>query len=307
MPLEYVDLTLRDLPSLDRDKTVFFMSVSPIEVHGPHLPLGTDVMVAEEVRKRVQNELGQSRPDLTLVNMPPLYCGSDALPVLGSISVQAGGLSSVLYDYARALSRQGFKYLVILDNHGGPRHHMGIDAAARRAWSKHRFHLIDPFIETYKRMIRHDPALLSMTGLKDGACGDDADNHAGTNETSLMLAIYGEGREIPGLDQIPASLPSQLRGVPRLVDSVGAALHSLGATHAGTDLKHLAQVLAWTGKKGFLPYMGAPSAATREAGEAMFRAHVKITIYLLERALAGESGLPTPVLSSLSFLRRLPE
>jgi creatinine amidohydrolase/Fe(II)-dependent formamide hydrolase-like protein len=257
--------------------------------------LGTDVFVAEAVRERVQAELAQSRPDLTLVNLPPLYCGSDALPVAGSISVQAGGLSSILYDFARSLSRQGFKYLLITDNHGGPRHQLGIDAAARKAWGKHRFCLIDPFIETYKRMVRHDPGLLSMTGLAPGACGDDADNHAGTNETSLLLAIFGDRRKIEGYRQLPPSLPVPLQKLPRLLARFGG------------DLAHLAGLLAWTSRKSYLPYMGAPAAATPEAGEAMLRAHVKISIYLLERALTGESGLPTPLLSFLSVLRRLPE
>lgn len=307
MPLCYVDMTGADLATLDREKTVFFMPVSPIEVHGPHLKLGTDVIVAEEVKRRVQAQLSRERPDLTLVDLPPLYCGSDALPAPGSISVGAGGLSSVLYDYARALSRQGFKYLLVTDNHGGPRHHLAINTAAQKAWKKHRFHLIDPFIEVFKRMVRLDPSLLSMTGLGPGSCGDDTDSHAGTNETSLILAAYGESRDLDSYDRVPASKLPALRGLSRRVDSLGAALARAGAKDAGNDLRHLARMLAWTGQKGFVPYMGAPARASREAGEAMLRAHVKISVYLLELALSGGSGIPTPLLGWLSFLRWLPE
>lgn len=47
--LEYVELCLPEILELDREKTVFLISVSPIEVHGPHLPVGTDVFIAEEL------------------------------------------------------------------------------------------------------------------------------------------------------------------------------------------------------------------------------------------------------------------
>ncbi len=33
--LEYVELCLPEILELDREKTVFLISVSPIEVHGP--------------------------------------------------------------------------------------------------------------------------------------------------------------------------------------------------------------------------------------------------------------------------------
>lgn len=307
MPLRYVEMTGPDVARLDRENTVFFMPVSPIEVHGPHLPLGTDVIVAQEIQRRVQARLEQERPHLTQVDLPALYCGSDALPAPGSISVQAEGLSRVLLDYARGLSSQGFRYLLVSDNHGGPRHHLGINHAAEKAWHKHGFHLIDPFIEVYRRMVRLDPSLLSATGLGPGSCGDDSDSHAGTNETSLMLAIGGKTRNVEEYRQVLASAPPDLGGLPRALSCFGSILAKFGAQDAGGDMQHLARMLAWTGQKGFTPYMGAPALATREAGEAMLAVHVGAALQLLDRAFAGESGLPMPQLGWLSFLRRLPE
>lgn len=303
--LNYVEMTLTQIQVLDRQRTVFFLPVSPIEVHGPHLPLGMDVFVGQEVGRRVEAGLRDAHPELTLVDLPPLFCGSDALPVAGSLSVEAGGLAAVLYDYAKGLARQGFKYLVLLDNHGGPRHHLGISAAAAKAWRMHSFYVLCPFIEIYRRMVRDDPELLAMTGLSHGTCGDDEDNHAGTNETSLYLAM---GRGKPGgYENIPASSLPPLNGLAGLVDGVGKAVCRLGATETGLDLRHLAKVLAWTGGKPFLPYMGSPAAASAGAGEAMMKAHVAITRRLLEEALAGRTVCQKPILSSLAFLRRLPE
>lgn len=305
MVRNYVEMTAPEIALLPKGKTIFFMPVSPIEVHGPHLPLGTDVMVAQEVQRRLQAELTSRRGDLTLVNLPPLYCGSDALPYPGSLSVQASGLSSVLYDFARGLSRQGFRYLVVSDNHGGPRHHLAIDAAARKAWRKHRFYLIDPFIEIFRQMVSVSPGLLEETGLPAGACGDDTDSHAGTNETSLFLAITGQERNREEYEQVPPSLLPPLSGPAKVLSSFGRFLSSLGLP--GEDLEHLARMLQWTGQKGLLPYLGAPAAASPEGGEAMLRFHVKVAMSLLSKALAGEPALPKPILGWLSFLRRLPE
>jgi len=305
--VEYAKLSSSELYALDKPKAVLFMSVSPIEVHGPHLPVGTDVMVSEEVRRRVQDELAISRPDIQPVDLPPLYCGSDALPVPGSVSVRAAALEAVLYDYAKALGMQGFKYLVVLDNHGGPRHHLAILSAARKAWRNLGFCVIHPFADIYKRMIRDDPRLLAMTGLAPGKCGDDRDNHAGTNETSIAVAITQDTLLEGQCRSIPPSEPPQLKGLPRLLDAVGALLTRLGASETGPDLRHLAQTLAWVSERPLVPYMGAPALASRQAGEAMLRAHVHITLALLNRALAGEEVLPKPILGRLSFLRKLPE
>ena len=299
--LKYVEMSLTDIRDLDRDKAVFFLSVGPIEVHGPHLPVGTDLVVAEEVRRRSQEELGRRHPGLLVVELPPLYLGSDALPVPGSMSVRASALESTLYDYAKGLALQGFKYLVVVDNHGGPRHGLAIYAAAHAAWRKLRFYLIHPFSE-----IRDDPALLGMTGLGPGTCGDDADNHAGTNETSLMLAICKDG-SLPPHRGIPPSFPPRLRGMTALLDRLGVLLGAMGARETGPDIRHLAYTLAWVRQRPMTPYMGAPDKASPKAGEAMLRAHVEITLGLIEKALSGETVLPEPILGRLAFLRRLPE
>ena len=50
--IELIDLTKSQLDKLNRNKTIFVSAISPIEVHGPHLPLGSDLMAAREIMKR---------------------------------------------------------------------------------------------------------------------------------------------------------------------------------------------------------------------------------------------------------------
>lgn len=297
--LEYVKLRLPELQQLDREKTVFLISVSPIEVHGPHLPTGTDVFISLELQARYAQQLQQRHPELTIVALPPLYTGSDALPVAGSLSVPAVHLRGTLLAYARGLARQGFRYLFVADNHGGPRHQMAIESAAQKAWKSWRFYLIDPFAVDFRYMCHLDPAFLKQTGLVAGTCGDDTDSHAGTNETSLMLAASPQSVE--GYHEVPPSRPPR----PKLGMAAGV-VGALGGRRAGKDVRHLGNTLAWVSQSDMLPYMGDPSRASREAGEAMLAARAAIAMELFERALQGQRVDTRPMLWWLRILMRLP-
>jgi len=298
--LEYQRLTLPQLNELDRSSTIFFISVSPIEVHGPHLPTGTDVIVSLELQQRYIDELSQRHPEMTMVTLPPLYAGSDALPVKGSLSVPAVALRSVLLAYAKGLAAQGFKYLFIADNHGGPRHQLAFESAARKAWKKHRFYMINPFLIEFRMMCHHDADFLSETGLKPGTCGDDADAHAGTNETSLMLVAAPE--VVGNYQETAPSLPPKAK--LRLASGM---VRSLGGNKVRLDLKHLGSTLGWVSNPDMLPYMGDPQKASAEAGEAMLKARVNVALSLFEKALAGEKPDTAPMLWWLRPMMRLPE
>lgn len=307
--LEYVEMRLPQIQALDRNTTVFMMSVSPIEVHGPHLPLGTDVFVSEHLLARYVGELSRRRPELTFVKLPPLWAGSDALPVPGSLSVPAPHLQGTLTAYGNGLAKQGFRYMFIADNHGGPRHQMAIECAARNLWRRHKFYLIDPFGLDFRHMVQHDPEFMSRTGLGPGLCGDDADSHAGANETSLMLAGCPEHVH-SSYAQTPASTLPPLKGLARLVMGIGRFIWAFGGVQAGRDLRHLANTLAWISDPNMLPYMGDPSIATSEAGEAMFAARLENAMALFERALDSGGREPVhmvPMLWGLRAMRRLPE
>lgn len=312
--MDYVEMSLPELRALDPGKTVFMISVSPIEVHGPHLPVGTDVFVSDDLAERYMAELHKRQPHLQFVRLPSLYIGSDALPVAGSLSVPAVHLEGVLKAYGKGLAKQGFRYLFVADNHGGPRHQMAVEAAARALWRKYRFYLIDPFGADFRYMVQHDAEFMSRTGLGPGACGDDPDSHAGTNETSLMLACSPQ-RVQEDCRTVRASLPPAKRGAAKLVGGLATVVRLLSERTLGRDLDHLANTLAWVSDPEMIPYMGDPSKATREAGEAMLAARVEVAMDLFERALAGgtepdskrEPAHITPMLWGLRIMRKLPE
>ena len=107
-------------------------------------------------------------------------------------------------------------------------------------------------------------------------------------------------------DVVPSLLPSAAGGAA-VVKGISRFFALLGLKRTAGDLTHLSNTLAWVSDKAMLPYMGAPSKAIKEAGEAMLKTHVLIAMELFDRALAGNKAEIRPLLWSLKFLRLLPE
>jgi creatinine amidohydrolase len=301
--VQYIDITSRELAALDRDRTVIFSSASPVETHGEHLPLGTDLFIAESVRDRMIERFGRTRPDWTALVLPTLCLGANAIPVPGSIPIGHRAILRAVLDTGQTLAELGFRTWVLTDNHGGPLHQIAIEVAARKL-ARRDLCLVAPFHALFRRMVDRDPELLQQTGLPPAQCGASDDSHAGTNETSLMLAlcpekVRGSWESIGPARRSPDTLPLRLlSGAGRLLDSAG--MHT-----AAVDLRFLSEALAWVGDPCMASYQGDPSLASREAGEAMFRYHVDLGMNLLEQAVAGRCPRPTPIGWSLRVLRFL--
>src|SRR2546422_1021052 len=60
--LDFAHLTWEEVRDLDRTKAVAILPVGAVEAHGPHLPLATDVVIAEAMA-RAAAAVGQQRRD----------------------------------------------------------------------------------------------------------------------------------------------------------------------------------------------------------------------------------------------------
>lgn len=301
--VRYLDLTYSELAALDRERTVMVGAVSPVEVHGPHLPLGTDVFLAEELRDRVARALLDRRPEWDVVQLPTLTAGSDPIPLAGSVEIKPSVLEGLVSGWARALATQGFRYWILLDNHGGPHHQLAIESAGRAA-ARLGLTLITPFHLEFRRMVDLDPGLLADTGLREGRVGDITDCHAGANETSLMLAARPADVRTSYRRLGPGRV-SPRRGFTRVIEGAGRLLGRLGASGAATDLRFISSALAWVSDPAMESYQGTPSAATPEAGERMLAYRTEVALDLFERAVAGVPARAKPLGWSIRSLRRI--
>ena len=291
---EYKDLTYNEIKELNKDKTVFLMALSPLETHGPHLPVGTDLIISEKLLKRYNNELSEKYPNYNFIKLPSLALGSSLLPVDGSIEIKARNLEKILFDISLNLNNLGFKYLFLADNHGGPTHQMAIEAASHKIYKKHEFHLIDPFNYFFKMMVKNDEKLLNKLNSQSGEIGDDSDLHAGNNETSLMLYLSPDN--VKEYQNLKKYYVVQYKGLSKFIKSLGELFNSKG-------LMHLAVNLAWISNKEINPYLGAPAEANAKRGAEMVEARVNLEVKYFDKVLKGDRIEEKPFLWKLRFLR----
>ena len=133
MTAEFVSANLADLTApdirryLESRKTVL-IPLGSHEQHGPHLPLGTDVITAMSVTQRVSERTG-------VLHTPPIWFGYSPQHMYepdarrGTITVRATTYLSMIMDVGRSLVHQGFERLIFVNGHGG--NNVIIDPALR--------------------------------------------------------------------------------------------------------------------------------------------------------------------------------
>ena len=116
--------------ALDRERTAVIVTVSPLEEHGPHLPVGVDAFAARHFARAVADRLVASRPGWSVVLMPTLHLGSFTFETVGTVSVRQRVVRDALIDYGRSFARAGFRWIFVANGHGGPGHLTALEEAS---------------------------------------------------------------------------------------------------------------------------------------------------------------------------------
>ena len=182
------------LDALDRERTVALLTVSPLEEHGPHLPVGVDAFAARHFAETIAERLVAARPGWSVILLPTLHLGSFTFETVGTISVRQRVLRDVMVDYGEALARSGFRFVLIANGHAGPGHLTALDEAAATVSRRHNVvmasftgHLAWEFLRgRYVDAIEAELGR-ALTATERGAFAEDA--HGGWWETSLMLLL----------------------------------------------------------------------------------------------------------------------
>jgi creatinine amidohydrolase len=188
------ELSTPGLDALDRERTVVILSVSPLETHGPHLPLGVDAFTARYFSEAIAERVVAGRPGWAVVLAPTLHLGSFTFDTVGTVRVRQRVVRDVVVDYGRALARAGFRHILVSNGHGGPGHLVALEEAAAIVSRRHRVtmasftgHLAWEFLRG--RLLPRIEAGLGrpLTPVEREAFAEDA--HGGWWETSIMLAL----------------------------------------------------------------------------------------------------------------------
>jgi len=226
------DMTWEEVRDVDRDHTVAILPVGAVEAHGPHLPLSTDVVIAEAMAWACADELDAA--GRTALVLPPVWYTeagfAESFP--GTVSVGGSVVTATVVDIARSMGRAGVGTLAVANAHLDPGNIAALSRAADSSPPECRI----VFADVTRRAAAHR----LTEEFRSGAC------HAGRYEGSMVLA------EAPELvrDEIAAELPANPAS---LVDAIQAGLHTFAS--AG----------------GPQAYFGAPAEATAEEGQETIR------------------------------------
>jgi creatinine amidohydrolase len=166
------DLTFPEVSERLRETSILCLPIGAIEQHGAHLPLNTDVIVAEELTCRIVARLGD---ELDLWQLPTIAISlsreHDWAP--GTLSLSIQGFVTLMRDMAQHIVRAlPARNLAIVNGHGGNRgvldnliHEVSGDFALNAC-------VIHPF---------------DLSKVETQTTTPDV--HGGKDETSVMLAL----------------------------------------------------------------------------------------------------------------------
>ncbi len=292
------EMTYTQIQKLVPERSIAFLSVSALEVHGPHLPVGSDMFMARWQAEETARRFAEARPDWTVVVYPHLPLGTDELPLPGSMEGHQQTVYRALLAHGASLAKAGFGYAVVTNGHGGARHASAIEAACRWVSRRHRIEMFSPSIAALYGIVsgsRHSQiesnlgrplTLKEREGLLHG-------EHAGTMETSFALAERPEQVDPRycelGQDGPPALKPLAALGhwlapllggnsarVREIADSLASSVGWLLNAHYGY------------GRPDKVTYSGDPSAASAELGHAIRETMIQGCLKYVERVVSGQ-------------------
>jgi creatinine amidohydrolase len=175
-PRDWTAIHWPDIAANACERWIAVLPLAATEQHGPHLPLGTDVMIAQAYLARVHALLPPDLP-VTILPVQPVGISTEHTDYPGTLSLPTDVALKSWMALGESIVRAGLKKLVMITSHGGNSAAMTLVAQDLRA--------------TY--------GLLAVTtswfrfGVPDGLF--DADEmrhgiHGGAAETSIMLARF---------------------------------------------------------------------------------------------------------------------
>lgn len=246
----YAELTTEEVTTVLTGDSVLVLPTGAIEPHGPHLPLATDLIVAEAVSAAVVERGAAAGNDVWL--LPALgYTKSDEHARLpGTVWLRASTLFETLVDIGASIAQTPARRLLFLNAHGG--NSALIEVAAREL--RRRFDL--------QTFFASGPAQPGPTERGLGI-------HAGWAETSMMLHLR------PDLVQMDKARPS-------VADAVADAEH-VGFTKA-VKFGWLADDFADSG------VIGDPTGADADIGATLFDQRVEVLVAALGEVATFDPG-----------------
>jgi creatinine amidohydrolase len=168
-------MTSPDVKEAAEKGLIAILPIGSIEVHGPHMPTGTDSITAHEITRRAS----EKEPAVVL---PPLYYAYvvENRHFPGTVSLTGKTLLTLLEEVCDEAARNGFKKILIVNGHGG--NNALLKVFLKDSLTKKKDYTIYAMIEPWAPF----PELAAK--LSEGRTF----GHACEIETSIGLYLFGD-------------------------------------------------------------------------------------------------------------------
>jgi creatinine amidohydrolase len=219
---------------------LILVPIGAIEQHGPHLPVNTDMIIANRLSISVAEKIKNKIPVLVTPDIWQAYNGKvirENWP--GSLTISQDTQKAMLFEITESIIEMGFKNIIYINSHG--QNLFTMEAVIRLIADVYGIHI--PYVFEYKIS---EPFIKENRKSKiGGIC------HACEYETSLMLYLT-DSVDMSKAEKNQLTYDSVFRNT----DGVQGRGRVYWSTWA---LEHT--------KSGIL---GDPTVATREMGEKLF-------------------------------------
>jgi creatinine amidohydrolase len=254
------DMSWLEVESLDRYKTVLFLPMGPLEEHGTHLPVGTDVFGARDMGELAARYVTEEDPAVHTVLVPavPLGCSQVTADFPGTITLRGTTFVRVIVEMCSSLARHGFRYMVLCNHHLDPVHVKAFLTAIEEVTSLYDIRIIEP-----ASMIVYS-GLNSKATQYGLAMGLDMKQeiHADVKETSYIKYRY------------PHLLKGDVDQLPHVFVDINEGLRKGHATFKEMGVQ--------------AGYIGTPAKATEEYGRLYLKEGARLIADMALKLMRGE-------------------
>jgi len=173
---DWTDIHWPDIAGTACARWIAVLPLAATEQHGPHLPLGTDVLIAQAYLARVRELLPDTIP-ATFLPLQPVGISTEHIDYPGTLTLPTEMALKAWMALGESVARAGLKKLVMVTSHGGNSAAMSLVAQDLRA----QYGLLA--VTTGWARFGTPEGLFSDQELRHGI-------HGGAVETSIMLAHY---------------------------------------------------------------------------------------------------------------------
>jgi len=116
--LDWADFRAEEFDGLDPEAVIAILPTAAIEQHGPHLPVGTDTLIAEgmldELRRQAPDDL-----DLRILPVQAVGKSNEHLFAGGTLTLTAATALAAWVEIGLSVARAGIRKIVVINSHGG--------------------------------------------------------------------------------------------------------------------------------------------------------------------------------------------